>query len=104
MSEIDWEKAKEILDTMPEPSAQEVSYVIGKDGGSHEFGKQSHNLKSYKHDFKIGKYEAQFYWSVCPECRKVWRKSLVVFNNQENVCYQKEIVKRGKPFEEGEVF
>lgn len=102
---ITWEKAKEILDTMPEPSEQETAYVKGTNGGSHEadrFGKKQHSLIGFKHDFKIGKYEARFNWSVCPDCKKVWSKSLVVFNNEENVCYEKEIIKKGKFVEEGD--
>lgn len=93
---ITWERAKEILDAMPEPSGQETAHVKSRSGGNHELGKQSHSLLSYEYEFKIGKYEAYFNWSVCPECKKVWYKTLTVFNNQDNVCYQKEIIKKGK--------
>lgn len=93
---ITWEKAKEILDTMPEPSDQVTAHVKSSSGGSHEFGKQNHGLLGYEYNFKIGKYDACFNWSVCPECKKVWFKTLIVFNSQDNVCYLKEIIKKGK--------
>lgn len=101
MSEIGWENAKEILETTPEPTAQERLSATSFTAGSHEFGRQVHNLICSKYDFKIGEFEAQFIWYICPKCNKILGKSFVVFNNKLNTSYTKDLVRKGKPIEEG---
>lgn len=102
MYNSEWEEVKEILESTPEPTLEEISSVMGREiGESHEFGKSRHMLKSFIYDFKIRGYETRFSWSICPECRKVWNKRMTVFNNKLNSCYTHQIVKGGKPVEKG---
>jgi len=94
---ITWDEAKRQLWEMREPSEQEVAYVEGNNDGTHEFGRNIHQLIKYTHIFYIGQFEGNYTWRVCPDCRKIINKYLVIFNNKENSSLTRELVKKGEP-------
>lgn len=89
-----WDEAKKEIDSMQFP----------KDGGffetheniSHDKKKASHAMKGYRKIFKLGDFDAEAVYSVCPKCKQIRNKSVRTFNNDIRTCYEKWFVIRGQ--------
>ena len=91
---MEWKQAKNQLDLLD--FTNEVGIEVEK-GENHEFGKANHSLKSYELYLPpILGFTVKGYYNYCPECRQVRNKKLVMFNNDQNVCYEKVFLKHGK--------
>lgn len=93
----DWENAKRLLNTMTFPATEFKNTSTSKDEScvkrypyTHKKGKK-HSGRGVKTMIteiaNIEGYCADAWELYCYECSKVYEMGMVIFNNEENVCY-----------------
>lgn len=93
---MQWEDAKRELAVIGFPEGVDFGEDMLCDE-SHVVDRTSHSLKTYEKDIiPIGEYAVMAKYNVCPECREVRNKYLVVFNDRENKAYRKWFVRHGE--------
>jgi len=93
---VNWKVAKQILSGMDFPEGRDFGEEV-RARETHGRGKEIHSLLTYELYLpKIEGLRALARYNFCPECRSVRNKYLVLFNDEENVCYQKWFVRHGK--------
>jgi hypothetical protein len=90
---MNWQDAQDELDTMKFP---EGDFIEMHENISHDKGKVSHVMKSYKRPLTVGEYPGEAKYSVCPKCKQVRNKVLRIFNNDLHNCYEKWLIFRGE--------
>ncbi len=90
-----WEEAKRLIQTVKIPDREGV--LASKDE-SHVFGKgNSHQLYSYELPLEsINGYETKVVYNVCPVCKMIWNKQVVMFRENPSVVYVHQTIRRGE--------
>jgi hypothetical protein len=93
-----WENAKDQLDLLDFPD-EEFMRGKGKSigGMSHSFGRGRHELESYEFYLPgINGFDIRAFYNYCSKCSETRNKYFVIYNNGENVCYERWFVRRGR--------
>ena len=90
--DFSWEEAKLKLDAMDFPDN------VGRRtlGEKHKEKGEEHETRAFIFDQLIDTFLCRFKYTICEECRKTIKQEAVMFNNQENKCYNKKYMKNAK--------
>lgn len=78
-------------------------YGVGQYGtGHHTVDGVEHEIKNYSKTLEREerKYEIILRWGFCVECNCLYHKTVYGFDNDENMCFVRELVKAKKPIVE----
>lgn len=90
-----WNLAKQQIESIDIPDKE--GELVPK-GESHTIGKtEIHQLDSYELPLgKINGFTAQVNYSICPTCRMMWNKRIVMFRENPAIVHIKEFVRKGE--------